>query len=721
VSQHRRKPPAASTTTAAPGSRPEGRRLPPAEPRPRWKSIAKWAGIAAAAGFVLLVGLFGVAYAMTSVPQPNSFATSQATVVYYSDGKTEIGRYGATNRTSVPLSQVPDGVRKAVLAAEDRGFYENRGVSPTGMTRALWNNLRGGSTQGGSTITQQYAKNAYLSQERTLTRKFKEFFIAIKLDRSSNKDKILEDYLNTIYFGRGAYGIETASQAYFGKDVSQLTVAQGAVLASVIRSPGYYDPNAHPENLRGRFNYVISGMIKKGWLSSANAATQQVPKTLPRSRVNVLGGPKGYLLDAVKDELVAKGIDEGEIESGGLKVITTFDRRAQRFAENAVLAEGPKTNTKGLHIGLTAVDPTTGRVLAMYGGADYVKQPGQNDALARIQPGSSFKPFTLAAALENDISLKSRFDGNSPLTLPGSSKPVRNEFGQDYGSKVDLYQAIRQSINTAFVDLTLKVGAAKVKAAAIRAGIPANAPGLKADARITLGTASVSSMDMASAYGTFAAEGTHTAPFMVAEVKYAGGGIAYKAKVKKSRAFEQNVVANVDDALRQVIERSDGTGHKSAGDLGRPAAGKTGTGALRPDTTTSAWFVGYTPQVSAAVDFFKGNATENLDGVGGEGQRAFFGGGYPARVWSAFMKSYLEGKDKLDFPKPQPIGRTLNPQPTFTPTPTPTVTLTPTPTPTPTGLPTKTKGPKPPTTTITIPPPPSSAGPPPPGGAPPGG
>jgi len=207
----------------------------------------------------------------------------------------------------------------------------------------------------------------------------------------------------------------------------------------------------------------------------------------------------------------------------------------------------------------------------------------------------------------------------------------------------------------------------------------------------------------------------------VAEVKYAGGGVAYKAKVKKSRAFEQNVAANVDDALRQVIERSDGTGHKSAGDLGRQAAGKTGTGALRPDTTTSAWFVGYTPQVSAAVDFFKGNATENLDGVGGEGQRAFFGGGYPARVWSAFMKSYLEGKDKLDFPKPQPIGRTLNPQPTFTPTPTPTVTPTPTPTPTPTGLPTKTKGPKPPTTTITIPPPPSSAGPPPPGGAPPGG
>ena len=235
-----------------------------------------------AIGFLCLVAAVSVAYARTSIPTPNQLVSAQTTIIYFSDGKTEIGRFGSQNRINITLSQVPDHVQKAVLAAEDRSFYQNKGISPRGIVRAFWNNLRGGSTQGGSTITQQYAKNAYLSQERTYKRKIKEFFIAVKLARRDDKNKILQDYLNVIYFGRGAYGIQTASQTYFGKDVSQLTVAEGAVLASVIRSPAGYDPDTHADLLKARFNYVLDGMVSKKWLSAADRVGLQVPKTVKK-------------------------------------------------------------------------------------------------------------------------------------------------------------------------------------------------------------------------------------------------------------------------------------------------------------------------------------------------------------------------------------------------------------------------------------------------------
>ena len=275
-----------------------------------------------------MVAAVSVAYARTSIPTPNEMVSAQTTIVYFDDGKSEIGRFGSQNRINVDIDQVPDYVQKAVIAAEDRSFYENRGVSPTGIARAFWNNIRTGSTQGGSTITQQYAKNAYLTQERTYKRKLKEFFIAVKLDRRDDKDKILQDYLNTIYFGRGAYGIQTASQTYFGKDVSKLTVAEGAVLASVIRSPAGYDPDKHADRLEGRFNYVLDGMVSEGWLSAADRAGLQVPKTVTKAKPK--GGTNFFLLDTVRKELKAKGFTDAEIDIGGFRVITTFDRKSQR-------------------------------------------------------------------------------------------------------------------------------------------------------------------------------------------------------------------------------------------------------------------------------------------------------------------------------------------------------------------------------------------------------
>ena len=653
---------------------------------PSWRQLLAVAGV----GFLCMTALVGVAYAMTPIPQPNDLISAQTTIVYYDNGKTEIGRFGEQNRIIVPLDKVPDHVQKAVLAAEDRSFYENRGISPTGIARAFWSTLRGNATQGGSTITQQYAKNAYLSQERTYSRKIKEFFIAVKLARRDDKDKILEDYLNTIYFGRGAYGIETAAQTYFGVPASRLTVEQGAVLASVIRSPANYDPDDDPEALENRFNYVLDGMVAKNWLPAGERAGMQVPKTADPKKPK--GGQNYYLLDSVRRELKEQGFSDQDIDLGGLRVITTFDRKAQRSAVRAVRQERPRENARNVHIGLSAVQPGTGAVLAMYGGSNAGEL---NEATqARVQPGSSFKPFALTGALRNDVSLRSRFNGNSPQELPGTDKEVNNEFDLDYGSSVDLVKATADSINTAYVDLTLEIGPRQVLEAAVDAGIPEDTPGLEPNAVIPLGTASVHNIDMANAYATFAAQGEATPWHVLDEVKGANGGTRYKSDARPDRVFDKDVMADVSYALQQVVKNGTGTEAQS---LGRPAAGKTGTAALRPDTTTSAWFVGYTPQISAAVSFYKGTGRADLDGVGG--LSTFFGGEYPARIWTAFMTGAMQGMAVEEFPEPAYVGETLNPPP---PSPTPSETTeTPSPTPTTTSAPptpTDTNTPGPPST-----------------------
>ena len=620
-----------------------------------------------ALGFVSLFALVGVAYAMTDVPSPNELSKAQTTVVYYDDGKTEIGRFGAQNRLNVTLDKVPDHVRKAVLAAEDRSFYENRGISPTGIARAFWNNMKGEAVQGGSTITQQYAKNVYLTQERTYSRKAKEFLIAVKLARRDDKDQILEDYLNVIYFGRGAYGIQTAAETYFNKDISDVTVAEGAVLAAIIRSPAGYDPEDDAERLESRFNYVLDGMVTKGWLEQSDRTRLEVPPVVPKGKANRASGTDYFLLDSVRRELKANGFTDQEIDLAGLKVTTTFNRKAQRAAVRAVRRERPTENAKGVHIGLSAVRPGDGAVVAMYGGD---KAGGSNEVTqARVQPGSAFKPFALTAALDDGISLKSRFSGRSPLRVPGS-KPVNNEFNQSYGDDVDLIKATADSINTAYVDLTLEMGSEKVLDAAVAAGIPETTPGLMPNARIPLGTNSARNIDMASAYSTFAAQGEASQWYTIREVKGSNGGTRYKHKVKKARVFDEDVMADVTYALQQVVRQGTGT---EARNLDRPSAGKTGTAEDR-----SAWFVGYTPQLTAAVDFYKGDGTKSLDGVGG--LDTFFGGAYPARVWTAFMQAALDGEKVLDFPPRADVGKVINPKPTKT-TPKPTTSsATPTPT-----------------------------------------
>ncbi|MEO9152384.1 MAG: transglycosylase domain-containing protein, partial [Lapillicoccus sp.] len=355
--------------------------------------------------FALLCVGVAIAYATIDVPTPNQLANAQASIVYYDDGKTEMARISDVNanRESVPLSDVADSMQKAVLAAEDRNFYTNKGVSPTGIARAIWDAVRGADTQsGGSTITQQYVKNYFLTQDKSVIRKGKEIIISVKIDQTTTKDQVLEDYLNTIYFGRGAYGIKTAAKAYFGKDPKDLTVAESAVLASVINAPSLYDPALGAKqqaNLKGRFGYVLDGMVTKGWLTAADrAAIATVPPTLAPQANKALAGPNGYLVAAVRDELsTTLKLSDSDIDRGGLRITTTINKAAQDAAVAAVAKDLPATATD-VYAGLAAVKPGDGAIVALYGGADYQKRQISSATGAIMQAGSTFKPFALIAA-----------------------------------------------------------------------------------------------------------------------------------------------------------------------------------------------------------------------------------------------------------------------------------------------------------------------------------
>ncbi len=634
---------------------------------PSWRQMLLLAFL----GCFAVVTVVVVVYQRTEIPSPQSAALKQVTVITDRNGAV-LGRLGDTNRTLVPLSKMPLDLQHAVIAAEDRSFYANRGISPRGIARALVNDVRGGSTQGASTITQQYIKNFYLTQDRTWRRKTTEIVLALKIDQKLSKEQILENYLNTIYFGRGAYGVQAASAAYFAKDVSALDTAQSAMLAAVIQAPSLFDPAVDPANkarLESRFDYVLGGMQSLGWLAPSVRAQTTLPPVVKRATSNRLAGPRGYLIDTVRRELRTKGFSDAEIDGGGLRVRSTFDGPTQQAAISAIAAAGPKTGTKGLHIGLAAIDPATGAVVAMYGGPDYVTRPGLNDATQSIaQAGSTFKPFALAAGLEQGIGLRTRFDGSSPRRFPGFRKPVTNDDFTSYG-RIDLVKATASSVNTVYVDLALQVGPERVVDSLVRAGIPEGTAGLQANGTTVLGTASPHVIDVASAYATFAAGGQAARPFTVLEVRTATGALRYKADVQRSRAFPSDVVADVDHALENVVTR--GTG-RAARAVGRPVAGKTGT----TDENKSAWFAGYAPQLATAVALFKQDADGNpitLSGTGGLDK--VHGADFPTAIWTAFMTKAVAAMPVQQFPPAAWIGGSLPPSasaaPSASSTPTP--------------------------------------------------
>ena len=600
-------------------------------------------------GFVAGSTLFAIAYFTVSIPDPNAYVNSQATIIQYANGE-EIGRMGAQNRTIVSLTKIPLHLREAVMAAEDRDFYSNKAFSPIGILRALKNNLLGGSLQGGSTITQQYAKTAFLTSERTIQRKIRELVIAIKLENQLSKDEILENYLNTIYFGRGSYGVQTASLQYFNRSVDQLSVSQAVVLASILRSPGLYDPAFNKDNrprLENRFAYVVKGMTEKGWLTEKEAAKLKIPYIAPRATSGSLSGPKGHLIEAVRKELIKFGFTEDQIMVGGLVVKTTLVKQAQQAAVDAVNKQGPTKAPDNLHIGLVAVRPGTGEIIAMYGGKDYLTRQLNDATQAIAQAGSTFKPFALIAGLQQGIPLTSMWNGDSPQTFDDAGKPypVAN-YGFEGWGQISLLKATGSSVNTVYVPLGIKVGPENVVEAARRAGIPESIAMVPTPS-VVLGVASPHVLDVANAYATFAANGIYAKPYLISQVLGSNKGVLYEGKPQTQEVFAADVMADLTYALKYVVTNGSGF---AARKLNRPVAGKTGTS----QSNASAWFSAYTPQLAASVALFRDDATQSLKGVGG--LATVTGGSFPARIWTAFMQGALKGEPVLNFPAPANIG-----------------------------------------------------------------
>jgi membrane peptidoglycan carboxypeptidase len=605
------------------------------------------------AGFSFIAGstLFAFAWFTVSIPDPNAYVNSQSTIIQYSNGE-EIGRIGSENRQILPLAKIPLDLRNAVMAAEDRNFYSNKAFSVTGIARALLNNLRSGNLtgEGGSTITQQYAKTAFLSPSRTIQRKIRELVISLKLENSLSKDQILENYLNTIYFGRGSYGVQTAAQQYFNRNADQLSLSQMAVIASILRSPGYYDPSLSKENeerLKNRFEYVINGMLDKEWITPEQAAKVKFPTVIPRTKAGQLSGPKGHIIAAVQKEMGKLGFTEDQLLVGGLVIKTTLDQKAQQSAVDAVTKLYPKKAPDNLHIGLAAIRPGTGEIIAMYGGADYLKRQ-LNDATQSIAlAGSTFKPFAIIAALEVGIPLTSMWNGDSPQTFDDLGKPYEvSNYGNEGWGQIDLLEATKHSVNTVFVPLGQFAGLDKVIDVARRAGIPESIAMVPAPS-VVLGVASPHVIDVASAYATFAAQGIYAKPYLIASVTGPNKGVLFEGESQTQEVFDKDVMADLTYSLKATV--TGGTGAAALA-LGRPAAGKTGTS----QSNASAWFSAYTPQLAASVALFRDSASESLNGIGG--LTSVTGGTFPARIWTAFMKGALKGEPIMSFPAPANVG-----------------------------------------------------------------
>ncbi|WP_406298204.1 penicillin-binding protein [Embleya sp. NBC_00888] len=696
--------------------------------------------------FVLLVlsGLFaavGLVYAVTPVPHTvNAQARQQSNVWYWSDG-SEITRTGTTNRQTVPLAAIPIDVQHAVLAAEDRSFFSNAGVSITGTVRALLRNAAGGSDglQGGSTITQQYVKNVYLTQEQTLGRKFKEAIISVKLDRTVSKDEILTGYLNSVYFGRGAYGIQAAAQAYYGIDVGQLTVEQGAYLAVLLNAPSANDvrntTEAGRRRVLARWDYVLDGMVKEKWLTPEQRAGMVFPEPIdPRPAAN-LAGVNGYLVEMAKRYLLDHDVvDEDRLDAGGYAITTTFDKRMTEVLQQTVqdqlaqsLDPAERSADVGVRVAAASVEPGSGRIVAIYGGPNYVRQ-FVNDATRRdVQVGSTFKPFVLAAGLRDGvqdrdgrrdrISPRTVYNGNDNVVIRyPNGKPVLqdgvpwqpgNEDGVDYG-QITLARAMDKSVNTVYTQLGMDVGPDRVVRAAVDAGLPASTPGLQPIPSVSLGTSTPSALDMASAYATFAAEGKQRAPYPVDRLTRSGDTVDLPDHDTENPYDDQEANA-VTQVLRGVVDS--GTGFRAQA-LNRPAAGKTGT----TDDNRSAWFVGYTPDLSTSMGMFREDAATHaflsLSGVAG--LERVDGGNLPTRMWTTYMRAALAGQKATDFPE-ETAGGLGGPDTSLVPpntgTATPSAPATPT-----TGPPTGDTGTTAPPTT-----PPATGTRPPATSAPPGG
>ncbi|MEV1114453.1 transglycosylase domain-containing protein [Actinosynnema sp. NPDC049800] len=650
-----------------------------------WRRVRRTAYVAFGLMLLAPVVAFAIAYQVVEVPNPEALAAEQgkAITILYADGSV-MTKYapGEANRTMVKYEDLPDSIKHALFAAEDPTFETNVGFDLKAIARAAYYQLKG-EQSGGSGLTQQYVKEATDQSDMTLSRKFTEAVTAYKMSQQQDKKDILTAYLNTIYFGKGAYGIKTAAKAYFGHDdLKNLTYSQAALLAGMVQNPSRSEQPAYALE---RWNYVMDQLLEYKWIEPSYRQSEPFPEPVPQTDDSGLAGPRLHIRNQVIEEMDKVGWDVKKSQSVGVTVHTTIDPPKQLAAEEAVRdIMGPQP--KELRSSLTAIDPQTGAVRAYYAGEDGV---GQDFARGTIQEaGSSFKPFDLVAALKAGKGLGSTYDGRSPKTfnLGGDPIVIRNasDRNNSCGEKCPIRKAMELSLNTVFYEMVLEIGTQPVADAAYAAGIPRvvdvgngeekllvnKETGGAPNAGIALGggEAQVRPFDMASAYATFAARGTYHEPFFISKIANTEGKAVYQHVDESRLAFDpdpqknQDIADNVTEALKPVVKPS--TGLACAG---RECAGKTGTHELPNDATqnSKAWMVGYTPTLSASV--WIGNPAGSV-ALKDAQNRPIFGSGLPGQIWKRFMDRALEGTPAEPFPKPRKLNQFDDPKPTTTTT-----------------------------------------------------
>ncbi|MFE3141827.1 transglycosylase domain-containing protein [Streptomyces scopuliridis] len=605
-------------------------------------------------------GLF-VLYLLVPVPSANAQAEMQSNVYKYGDG-TILTRTGKINREIVGLEKIPKDVQRTFVAAENKSFYQDSGIDIKGTTRGLINTLSGKGKQGGSTITQQYVKNYYLNQDQTVTRKLKELVISLKVDRKKDKNEILAGYINTSYYGRGAYGIQAAAQAYYGIDASALNVSQGAYLAALLQAPSQYDWAAATATgkklVTQRWNYVLDNMVEQKWLDSATRSGLKFPVPQAPKAAPGMEGQAGYLVEAANDELARHGVDKAEIAKGGWTITLNIDEKRQKELvqsvdkqlESRLDRKNNKTDAT-VQAGATSVDPKTGRVVALYGGTGATEHWISNATRTDYQPASTFKPVVLASALENGaetqdgrkIGVNTRYDGTSKRPVEGSDTPFapENEDNRDYG-RVSVRTAMNKSINSVFAQMVVDVGPPEVKKTALDLGM--RDKGFPERPAITLGTMNASTWDMAGVYATLDNHGKKITPTIVKSAEHKDRTVELPDPVGE-RVISRETADTVTHVLQGVVDNGSGfEANTSAYD----AAGKTGTS----ENNKSAWFAGYTPQLTTVVALFgestkEGGGQVTLTGTANSGRAN--GGGFPARIWADYTLGALNGGSGATF------------------------------------------------------------------------
>jgi membrane peptidoglycan carboxypeptidase len=681
---------------AAPGRR----RSSPGDGRGRIRRLFTWKKILGTFFGVCLLGMgaFIVMYLLIDIPEGNPEAELQSNVYKYSDGSI-MARTGERNREIVDLAKVPKEVQRTFVAAENKTFYKDSGVDLKGTARGLLNTFAGKGAQGGSTITQQYVKNYYLSQEQTVTRKAKELIISLKLDREKSKDYILAGYINTSYYGRGAYGIQAAAQAYYRVDAEDLTVEQGAYLAALLQAPNQYDwaiaSDTGKKMVQERWNYVLDNMVEQKWLDSSARQGMTFPEPEEPKAAAGMEGQTGYLVEAanyaLKQQLVAQGTAEDMeqakalVDLGGYTVTLNVDKKKQAALEQAVKTKltsklDPKEREvdAAVQAGAVSVDPKTGAVVAMYGGVDYVKHFTNNATRDDYQPASTFKPLILAAAVDQDaetqdgvpITASTLYDGTSERPVMDGDQEVGfappNEDDKSYGD-ITVQEAMNKSVNSVFAQMGIDVGMPEVVKVAGDLGMETE--GMEAVPAQTLGSMGASPLEMAGVYATLDNHGKKVTPAVVKSVEHKDRAFEFPDPIGE-QVISREAADTVTSVLTGVVD--DGTAKQSVRENplrdGQQVAGKTGTS----DNNKSAWFTGFTPGLVTSVGLFgedpKTHAQVPMYRAGGVDHRVN-GGGFPAEIWAAYTFGVMDEVAEFDLETKQGAAVRPTTSPTVTESP----------------------------------------------------